>query len=229
METSKELYRKMLDLGGEWEVDTVDLDLDKKRVEVRLKHVAIKCFCSECEGHEKRYDYSAERRWRHLDTMQFCTEIIAKPPRVDCAKCGKVKTAFLPWAGKHSRFSLLFESFAIQVIETAKNTEAARKLLRLNWEQVKDIMKRAVERGLSRRSEDEITDIGMDEKSFLSGHNYITVLNDIEEGRVIDVSEGRSSEVAEDLLKKGLSDWQREMVCGVSIDMSATIFRIFLF
>ena len=82
-------------------------------------------------------------------------------------------------------------------------------------------MKRAVERGLIRRQEGEITWLGMDEKSFRKGHDYISVLNDLDQGRVIEVTEGRSSEVAETLLTQGLSKKQREMVCGVSIDMSA--------
>ena len=77
-------------------------------------------------------------------------------------------------------------------------------------------MKRAVERGLLRRNEEEIPWLGMDEKSFRKGHNYISVLNDLEEGRVIEVREGRSSEVAEKLLEEGLSEHQREMACGVS-------------
>jgi len=221
METSKELYSQMLELGADWKVDRVDLNTEEKSVEIKLIHNGSKCFCGECESHEKVYDYSPERKWRHLDTMQFSTVIIAKTPRVDCKKCGKVKSAFLPWAGKHSRFTLFFEAFAIQVIQSAKSMKAAKELLRLTWEQTHQIMERAVNRGLKRRGEEEITDIGMDEKSFRKGHDYISVLNDLEEGRVIDVEEGRSGDVAETLLNKGLSEWQQEMVRGVSIDMSA--------
>jgi len=97
----------------------------------------------------------------------------------------------------------------------------AKSFLGLTWEQTQNIMERAVSRGLARRDGEEITWLGMDEKSFRSGHNYISVLNDLEQGRVLDVEEGRSSEVAETLFNKGLSEYQREMVCGVSIDMSA--------
>lgn len=39
---------------------------------------------------------------------------------------------------------------------------------------------------LSRRSANEIVHIGLDEKSFRSGHQYITTLNDLHEGRVLD-------------------------------------------
>ena len=214
----------MLGLGGDWEVDSVDLDLKQRKVEIHLSHLSRHGYCSECEKSAKVYDYSAERKWRHLDTMQFSTVLVAKSPRVKCSDCG-VKTAFLPWAGKHSHFTLLFESFAIEVLQAAKSIKDACALLNLTWQQAQTIMERAVDRGLARRDGEEITWLGMDEKNFRSGHNYISVLSDIEQGRVIEVSEGRSSEVAEELLTKGLSDYQREMVCGVSIDMSAPFIK----
>lgn len=225
METSKELYHQMLGLGSDWEVSSVELDLTKKQVEIRLAHLSEDGFCSVCEQREKVYDYSAERTWRHLDTMQFATEITAKPPRVNCSKCGKVKTSFLPWAAKNSGFTLLFETFAIQVLQVAKSIEDARKLLRLSWHQNRNIMEKAVERGLVRREAEDVPFIGMDEKNFRSGHSYITVLNDLEKGRVLEVSEGRSCESAETVLTEGLTPEQREMVCGVCIDMSAPFIK----
>ena len=220
VETSKELYHQMLGLGKDWEVSSVNLNLESKEVVLEVSHLTSKGFCTECDGYCKVYDYSPERRWRHLDTMQFSTVLVAKPPRVNCPKCG-VKTAFLPWATKHSQFTLLFEAFAIEVLQVSKSIKDASGLLGLNWHQTQTIMKRAVERGLIRRQEGEITWLGMDEKSFRKGHDYISVLNDLDQGRVIEVTEGRSSEVAETLLTQGLSKKQREMVCGVSIDMSA--------
>jgi len=152
--------------------------------------------------------------------MQFKTLIHSRPPRIKCAKHG-VKTISLPWAEKHSGFTLLFEAFAIKVLEASSNTERARKLLGVNWHQLQKIMDRAVARGLARRDKDEIPWIGMDEKSFRSGHNYISVLNDLDGRRVIDVVEGREGDTAQRLIKKSLSEKQREMVCGVCIDMSA--------
>lgn len=224
LKTSKELYKQMLGLGDDWEVSSVDLDLMDKKVEIHLLHHSKEGYCSGCEKLAKVYDYNAERKWRHLDTMQFSTVLVAKTPRVKCSDCG-VKTAFLPWAGKHSHFTLLFEAFAIQVLQISKSIKDACSLVNLTWQQAQTIMQRAVERGLARRDGEEITWLGMDEKSFRKGHNYISVLSDLEQGRVIEVSEGRSSAVAEELLTKGLSELQREMVCGVSIDMSAPFIK----
>ena len=44
--------------------------------------------------------------------MNFETVIKARTPRTNCAECG-VKTVAVPWANKNSRFTLMFEAFAI--------------------------------------------------------------------------------------------------------------------
>ncbi len=74
---------------------------------------------------------------------------------------------------------------------------------------------------MNRRGNDEITWIGMDEKSFRKGHNYVSLMNDLEHSRVLDVVEGREGKAADKLITKALDEGQRERVCGVAIDMSA--------
>ena len=59
--------------------------------------------------------------------------------------------------------------------------KAAAKLLRLSWNSVHTIMARAVERGLERRDARAIAHLGIDEKSFGKGQDYVTVLTDIGE------------------------------------------------
>ena len=80
----------------------------------------------------------------------------------------------VPWSEKHSRFTLMFEAFAIEVLKMAGSLEAGRVFLELSWDSAHAIMERAVERGLSRREISEVEHIGIDEKSFLKGHNYLT-------------------------------------------------------
>jgi len=152
--------------------------------------------------------------------MQFATYLNCEPPRICCSEHG-TKTLQLPWAQKHSRFTLLFETFAIKVIQASRSVQDATSLLGIGWHQLQAIMKRAVERGLQRRSNEEIAWLGMDEKSFRKGHDYISVVNDLEGGRVLDVAEGRDGQVADELILKALDQSQREMVCAVAIDMSA--------
>ncbi len=76
----------------------------------------------------------------------------------------------VPWAGSNSRFTLLFERFAIDAMIAAKSIKAAANLLGLSLDQVHHIQTRAVDRGLSQRNLEEVKLVGIDEKSFLKDH-----------------------------------------------------------
>jgi transposase len=210
-------YRMLLGLDEAWLVKSVDLSMESKRVVIALEHRGGSLTCPECGISCTRADLAPERTWRHLDTMQFETILQARTPRCACEKCG-VKTVDVPWAGKHSRFTLMFEAFAIRVLQACSSVKQAATLLRLDWDTVQGIMKRAVDRGLERRETEQITQIGIDEKSFLRGHNYVSVMTDISGSRVLEVAEGRTEE-ATDSLWKTLSEEQRTKVQAVSMDM----------
>ena len=200
METLSAHYARLLGIDDSWRVDSVDLRLEERRVEIRLTHLGSGVSCPECGVACGLADHADERRWRHLDTMQFTTELVARLPRSRCPEHG-VKTIVPPWAGKHSRFTLLFEAFAIEVLQACRTVNAAAALLGLSWDAVQSIMDRAVARGLERRQTTHIPHLGIDEKSFKRGHDYITVLTDLDGSRVLDVVPERTQAAAEAVLQ----------------------------
>ncbi len=119
-------------------------------------------------------DHAPERTWRHLDTMQFETILKARIPRVNCSKCG-VKTISVPW--ETLTLHTMFEAFAIDVLQCAR-VKSAAALLGLSWDAAHEIMKRAVERGLAKRDLEGIRYVGIDEKSFGKGQDYVSVMTD---------------------------------------------------
>lgn len=219
----KQHYAALLGLGEEWTVTDVALDVAAKRVDIYVEYANRSAICPECGELAGVHDRLEERSWRHLDTMQFITEIHARTPRVSCPKHG-VKVIELPWASKSSRFTLLFEAFAIDVLKASKSVTDAQRILRLSWYQAQSIMAAAVRRGMARRDAEEIPFVGMDEKSFRHGKtadDFACVMTDIEGRRVLDVGRGRNEEGAKQLIEKALSPSQRYLVCGAAIDMSA--------
>ena len=212
-------YSLLLGLETPWKVTNIDLQLEASKVVIHVEHNGAKESCVECAISCKIKDHAAARQWRHLDTMNFETVIKAQTPRTNCAECG-VKTVTVPWAEKHSRFTLMFEAFAIAVLEAARSLEAGRQLLGLSWDGANTIIKRAVERGLAQRDISEVTRVGIDEKSFLRGHNYITLLNDLDGGRVLDVVPERTEKACRELILKALpTDWSRFKIEAVAMDM----------
>jgi len=210
-------YRQLLGLAEPWQVVSVGLSTVENLVEVAVKWPdQMQVRCPKCGRRCGRYDHQKERRWRHLDTMQFRTEIVCSVPRSNCPEHG-VRTVHVPWAEPHSGFTMLFERFAIDVLSACATQKAAGELLRLSWFEIHRIQKRAVERGLERRKVEQVSNVGMDEKSFRRGHNYVTVLTDIDRSRVLDVVEGRDTESAKRC-------WKRlgnavETVKAVAMDM----------
>lgn len=214
----EEHYGQLLGINSPWEIASIDLEMQEQRVDIVIEYTDNQGPCPECGAICSKHDSRKTRTWRHLDTMQFSTYLHSEVPRVRCDTHG-VKTVRLPWAGKNSRFTLLFEAFAIRVLTASRSVEEARKLLGLNWHQVEAIKARAVQRGLGRRKETFIRYLGIDEKQFRSGHRYISNLYDLEGGRVLEVVEERTEQACHTLIEQALTHKQQARVTAVALDM----------
>lgn len=218
MEDLSTHYARLLGLGDDWDVTDVGLDLSSQRVTIRLKRVAgSPCSCPTCGEQRPLKDHASEREWRHLDTMQFETVLVARTPRTNCPECG-VLNVDLPWAEPHGRFTLMFQAFAIRVLQASASIEQGRQLLGLSWRSAQDIMSTAVRRGMEVRDMEDIAYVGIDEKSFGKGHDYVSVLVDLEGSRVLEVAQGRTQETADELWNT-LSEEQKDEIQAVAMDM----------
>ena len=212
----RDLYAKILGITGPWEVVDVTVDDEKQTVEVRLATKAgTTQSCPECGRAASGYD-TRERRWRHLDTCQFRTELVAAVPRVDCGEHG-VRQVKVPWAEDGSRFTALFEALAIDWMKEASLSGVTR-VLGLTWDEAAGIQQRAVARGLARRARHVPTRMGVDETSFAKRHEYVTVISDQETGAVVSVANGHGREVL-DTFYTGLTADERAAIETVAMDM----------
>jgi transposase len=186
----RDLYAQILGITSPWHVSDVRLDVPAGTVEVVVEHRGQAC-CPQCGTACPGYD-TRERRWRHLDTCQLRTMLVADVPRVECPTHGVVQAA-TPWSEPGSRFTALFERVVIDWLKEASFSAVARRL-GLTWDEVDGIMARAVERGLRRRGACEPRRIGLDETSFQKRHEYVTVVTDLDGRRVLSVLDGRAKE-----------------------------------
>lgn len=218
---STEFYQQILGITAPWCVAAVEINHQETRVTVSLAHAAGpgQFHCPQCEALAPVYDHHPARTWRHLDTCQFETLLQAQVPRLHCSKCG-VLTAQIPWAAPRGRFTLFFESFALDVLFTAQVQSRAAELLRLTPGQVRYLMQRAVQRGLARRNGTRpLPHLMIDEKSLQTGHHYVSILSDGTQGAVLEVVEHRTNEAAATLLAQGVSAAQKATVKAVTLDM----------
>jgi len=210
----------LLGIGAPWRVKRAVLELAKNKVEIDVEwDPQVRVRCPQCDRECPRHDHAPERTWRHLDVMQFSTLIRARVPRSRCPEHG-VDTVRVPWAEPGSRFTLHFEAFAVQVIEACRSLTQAADLLRLDWGSVQRIVERAVARGLTRRDTAAVRRVGLDEKSFGRGQDYISLMTDLDERRVLEVVSGRDTPSALALWHTLSSD-QRTVVVAAAMDMGA--------
>ena len=126
-------------------------------------------------------------------------------------------TVSVPWAESLSRFTMQFESMVIEWLKEA-STSTVSRLMGLSWNAIDGIMQRAVARGLSRRQEVVYAHIGVDETSLRKRHNYVTVVSNQGEGRVLHVGEDRRKETLEGWYRS-LTPEQLGGLESVSMDM----------
>jgi len=195
------LYTKILGIEKPWIITDIKLDLDNEEVSVFIKYDSKTGHCPTCNKECSIHDNTNSRKWRHLDTCQMKTYLVGCLPRIKCSE-HKVQTILTPWAESHSHFTMLFEEFAIKLLQATKNQTKAANILRINFNQVHLIMTKAVKRGLSRRKKMDVEYIGIDEKSMKKGHNYLTVVSDLKSGIIIDVAKDRTSESTNEFLEK---------------------------
>ena len=190
-----ELYAQILGIVAPFHVARVELQVAKGSVGIWVEHDdGTRFMCPECATSCSVYDHAEERTWRHLDTCQLQTLLHARVPRVSCPQHG-VRQARVPWAEPKSRFTLLFERFAIDVmLET--DGSGASKILGLSWDEVQHLKERAVARGRARKAHVLPKRIGMDEKAIAKGQSYLTITCDLDRSTVEHLANGRTMESA---------------------------------
>jgi transposase len=212
----RDLYSRILNLTSPWEVRDVDLDLKAQEVRVNVEAPGDARFsCPTCGRECGRYD-RRERRWRHLDTCQLKTVLVAQVPRVQCPEHGVLQVK-VPWAEPGSAFTALYEALVIDWLREA-TIKAVAEHLRLSWDEVDGIQARAVARGLERRGHQAPTRIGVDETSFQKRHEYVSVVTDQATGNVVHVADDRKQETLEAFFET-MTEAERALIESVAMDM----------
>lgn len=192
MET-KDLFATALNLPEPWSITKIEFTPDitgKLELHINLSFARGSKFpCPECGSLCSAHDV-ATRTWRHLNFFQYKTYLHADLPRVKCAEHG-VKTISVPWAREGSGFTLLFEGW---VVELAKHlpVDTIAKMVDEHDTRLWRFIKHYVDEARKKEDYSTVTSIGIDETS-KKGHNYITVVVDLNQKKVIFATDGKDS------------------------------------
>jgi len=140
------------------------------------------------------------RTWRDLNLRRCVLKISYRPFRVCCPRCKKVKVEKVPWAEPWSRVTMALAG-AVAVMARKLSWLEVASYFGLDWKTVAQIVRFAVAEGLKRRQWKPLHTIGVDEVSRRKGHTYLTLVYDLERGRIIWIGEERKRETIDSFFR----------------------------
>ncbi len=215
------LFAAGLQLQSPWYIKEVYLNEDEGKkgvLHIHIDHESRVKFEYENKLYSV-YDHQ-ERTWQHLNFFQYKCIIHARVPRIKNAK-GEVKLVEVPWAQKGSSFSLLFEYDVLELIELGMSASDVGRRYQLYGKTVFRIVRKYVSHALSTQEIDIVKELAIDETSRKKGHNYLTVLTDRKEKKVVGLAAGKDKEaVAHSLIDMEVRGGDRTKVQCITMDMS---------
>jgi transposase len=150
---------------------------DTIEIEVRPRR-GSKARCSSCHQPARGYDQLSQRRFEFIPLWGFAVVLLYCMRRVECRRCG-VKVEEVPWAkGKHT----LTEAYMLFLAHWARKLSWKETALSFHtsWEKVCQAVEYVVQWGLEHRELGSIRAIGVDEIQYGRGHQYLTLVYQIE-------------------------------------------------
>ena len=219
---STTLFSMALGLQSPWQVNDISFAAEESKQRELHLHIGFprgSRFPDEtgaaCPVHD-----TVEREWQHLNFFEHHCYLHCGVPRIKTSD-GKVVTVNVPWSRPGSGFTLLFEAFAMALIEREMPVSRVAEILGVNPQRVWTLFNHWIEK--ARKSDDvsSITQLGVDETSSRKGHKYVTLGVDLEKSRVIHACTGKGKatlkSIQQRLESKGVAAAQ---ITQLSMDLS---------
>ena len=137
--------------------------------------------CSGCHRPGPGYDRLSPRRFQFPPLWQIPVYFVYAMRRVDCARCGKVMVEEVPWGDGKSRQARAYQWFLAQWARRMSWQEVA-EAFHTSWDNVYSAVKHAVFWGVVHRTIQGVKSIGVDEIQWARGHQYLTLVYQIDRG-----------------------------------------------
>ena len=188
-----DLFQLALGITSPWYVASSAFDGANKRLDIKLDFKSGARFeCPDCKATSCPVHDTVEKTWRHLDFFQHQAFLIARTPRITCSTCG-VRLVTVPWARPGSGFTLLFEGFAM-ALAIHMPIAVAAGFLGITDKRLWRVVFHYVTAAVARMDLKAVTRVCIDETAAKRGHDYITLVVDIDGRRVVFVADGRSAD-----------------------------------
>ena len=153
----------------------------KTKIEIPIEPRAnSRPICSGCGQVAPGYDRLQPRRFEFVPLWQIAVYFVYAMRRVDCPTCG-VKVEQVPWCDGKNQLTTTYRWF---LAGWAKRLcwKGVAEAFGTTWQNVFRSVKHAVSWGLAHRDLESIESIGVDEVQWQKGHEYLTLVYQIDKG-----------------------------------------------
>lgn len=156
------------------------------------------------------------RRWRALDLGSRKLHVEGVVRRLRCAPCG-ITTEMVPWAEPSAWHTRDFEDQTAYLAQKCDKTTVA-ELMRVGWRTVGSILEAVVHRRGPKDRLEGLRRIGIDELSYRKHHEYLTVVTDLDGGKVVWLGKDKSRETVHQFFDE-LGAQRTAQLTTVAMDM----------
>ena len=146
--------------------------------------------CAACGSHDVIGRGRNVRWFRTVPIGGKPVYLVLPVPRVECRRCGVVRQVKIQFADPRVRYTRAFQRYALELSRYMTIKDVADHL-GITWDVIKEIQKRDLHRRFSKPKLKHLRQIAIDEISTGKGHQYVTIVMDLESGAVVHV--GRST------------------------------------
>lgn len=164
---------------------------------------------------------TVDKEWRHLNFFEHPCYLHARVPRLK-TDASSIEMVQVLWVCTNSGFTMLFEAFAMALIEEEPPVNSVAKTVQEYPNRIWTIFRHWIEKGKHNLNLSNVRRIGVDGTSRRKGHLYITQFVDLDTTQTIFVCPGKDS----DTFRK-FSEWLVEhdgdplQIEAVAMDMSS--------
>ena len=183
------------------------------RVEFHLSVKDESIQCPHCQGREYWRRGIRQRRINTLPIGPKAVVLVVEVPKCECRVCGKSFEHSPPFAPAYRHYSRALARFVCELSRFMSLQDVAR-WTHLGWDTVKSIVKADLARRFESVPLSGVSRIGVDENYLGKKAKYVTLVVDLDSGRVLWVGKGRGKEALEGF-------WERLRRSGTRIEAVA--------
>lgn len=221
----EELFQLALNLQEPWVVKKIEFTKENRQLDLWIDFIpGSKFACPGCQSENNPVHDTSEKIWRHLNFFENKTYLHCRVPRVNCESCG-IHQVKVPWARERSGFTLLMDALILVMVEDMPVLKVS-EIIDEHDTKIWRLIHHYVEEARGREDFSKVVSIGVDEKACAKGHQYITVVADLDRSKIIHVCKGRDSEAITSFYQDFLAhDGGVQKIQSVCCDMSPAYIR----